>query len=82
MTSCRPATVLENSLIIAVLLSERDPVHFATFEVPHAFDGGRRAWKPMTSVSWILGDLDSTLGDPAVDPISDRIGAHLGGPIR
>ncbi len=38
-------TVLENSLIIAAFLSERDPAHFATFAVPRAFDGGRRAWK-------------------------------------
>ena len=33
MTSCRPTTVLENSLIIAVRLSEDDLTHFAKFEL-------------------------------------------------
>jgi hypothetical protein len=28
-----------------MLLSESDVTHFATFEVPHAMDGGLRAWK-------------------------------------
>jgi hypothetical protein len=69
MSSCRLATVLENSLIIALLLSEDDLMHFATFELFRASHGGLRTRKPVTSVSQILGDLDSAPGDPAIDPL-------------
>jgi hypothetical protein len=41
MSSCRPTTVLENSLIIAVRLSEDDLTHFAKFELLHAGHAAR-----------------------------------------
>ena len=45
--------VLENSLIIAVLLSEDDLLHFATFELLHASHGGLRARKQVASADSI-----------------------------
>jgi hypothetical protein len=69
MSSCCPTTVLENSLVIAVLLSEDDLTHLATFELLHASHGGLRARNQITCVSGILGDLDSAPGDPAIDPL-------------
>jgi hypothetical protein len=69
--------VLKNSLIIAVLLSEADLTHFARFELPHESYGRLRARKQVTSVTKILGDCDSALGDPATDPL--RVDVELPG---
>jgi hypothetical protein len=69
--------VLKNSLIIAVLLSEDDMTHFATFELPQESHGCVRAGKQVTPVSKILGDRDSALGDPAIDPL--RVDVELPG---
>jgi hypothetical protein len=69
MTSCRRITVLGNSLIIAVLLSEDGLMHFGTFELLHSSHRGLRARKQVATVCRILGDLDSALGDPTIDPL-------------
>jgi hypothetical protein len=73
MSSYRLTAILENSLVIAALLSEDDLTHFVTFELLHASHGGLRARKQVTSVSGILGDLDSPLGDPAISAFGRMI---------
>ena len=69
MVSYRHTTVLENSLLIAVLLSEGHHTQLAASEALHAIDRGFRAWEHIASVSGVFGYLDSTFGDPAIDPL-------------
>jgi hypothetical protein len=67
-SSASAISIPESSLVIAWRLSECNLAQFATSDEPHASDGGLCAWKQIASVSWILGDLDSSLRDSAVVP--------------